>query len=112
MLIITIELAPGGDMAHKQHLGTATIINDGTGTLAVGNYEVRLSKWGRPGVTWRRGRIEGFPRQRLGPYDLLLRALQVTVGGRNRDQPPPPPGPPGPPEPPVPPRGRSVSKGE
>lgn len=84
MLRITIELLPFGSEARKRHLGTMEISNDGTGDLEIGNYDVRLSKWGRPGQTWRRGRVEGFPRRRLGPYDLLYRALLATVSERNR----------------------------
>lgn len=59
------------------------IVNDGTGTPTHGNYDVRLLTWHDPPRVWRKGRVEGFPRQRLGPYDLLLRALATTVGARN-----------------------------
>ncbi len=51
MIIVTIELAPQGDMVHRRHLGTAYIVNDGTGDLQLGNYTIQLSKWGRPGET-------------------------------------------------------------
>jgi hypothetical protein len=56
--------------------------NDLTGDQATGNYTVILSKWGRPTVAWKRGRVEGFPRKRLGPWALLFRALNATVGRR------------------------------
>jgi hypothetical protein len=83
MLIVTIHLAPQGDIGRLRHLGTALIIHDGSGTSECGSYDVVLSKLGRNRSLWRKGRVEGFPRKKLGPYDLLLRALLATVGGRN-----------------------------
>lgn len=82
MLVVTIELWPGGDQARKRHLGTARIANDGRGTLSAGDYDVTLSRCGQPNQAWRRGRVEGFPRRRLGPWDLLYRSLAATVGDR------------------------------
>ncbi len=83
MLIITIQLAPQGDRTRTHLRGTASIVNDGTGSPTSRNYDVRLSKWGKPSVTWRTGQVEGFARRRLGPWDLRFRTLQVTVGRRN-----------------------------
>lgn len=83
MIRITIELLPKGDETKKRHLGTAEIANIG-GSLTSGNYAVKLSKWGNPKSTWRSGSVEDFPRQRLGAWDLLYRALRNTVGKRNR----------------------------
>lgn len=88
MLVVTVELWPQGDRAQARHLGTATIANDGTSrSPEVGNYSVTLSKWGRPKVAWRRGIVNGFRRQRFGPWDLLFAALAACVGDRlsNRD---------------------------
>lgn len=87
MIKVTIELIPAwGDESNSQHLGTAWIVNDGVGGLDLGNYDFALSKWGEPEATWRKGRIEGFPRQRLGPWDLLFRILRVAVGSRNKEK--------------------------
>jgi len=86
MLRITIEILPFGFEKNKRHLGTATIANDGTGTLKTGNYTYKLSKWGRPDAVWRRGHITGFPRGgrgSLGPWDLLFRVLKDAVGRRS-----------------------------
>jgi hypothetical protein len=58
------------------------IANDCTGTQENGDYSVRLSKFGKPLSTWRRGVIRGFARKRRGPFDLLLLALLATVGDR------------------------------
>lgn len=86
MLRVTIDLLPSGDESRKRTLGVVNIANDLTGDLDTGNYDVWLSKSlvGKAGQTWKKGRVEGFPRRRLGPYDLLYRALRATVGGRNR----------------------------
>lgn len=85
MIVVTVELWPHGDERRKRHLGTATIANDLSGTQDTGNYHVMLSKAGRPKETWRRGRVEAFPRlsRRLGVWDLLYRALRDSVGERN-----------------------------
>lgn len=85
MLRITVELLPLGDETRARHLGTAIIANDATGSRARGNYTVRLSKRGQPKSVWRRGRVEGFPRQRLGAWDLLYLALRATVGDRYKE---------------------------
>lgn len=82
MIRVTIELVPRGDESKKTHLGTAEIVNDGTGTMETGNYTIRLSKWGKPTQTWRQGELKGFPCQRLGPWDLLAMALIATIGNR------------------------------
>ena len=82
MLRVTIEIIPGG-IGEPKHLGTIEIANDGTGTGDVGNYNAKLSKFGRPKAAWRNARVEGFERRRLGAYDLLFRVLRHAVGGRN-----------------------------
>lgn len=86
MLRVTIELLPHGDESKAEVVGVATIVNTGEGTAETGSYEVKLMKTAkfakRPGV-WREGRVSGFPRLKLGPYDLLYRCLAVCVGPRN-----------------------------
>jgi hypothetical protein len=90
MIYVRIEMWPGGDKNRARLLGEGTITNVGSGERAAGNYEIRLAKspeYAKPanvGKPWRIGVISGFPRQRLGPWDLLLRCLAVCVGGRNR----------------------------
>lgn len=85
MLRVTIELLPHGDESRKRHLGTMEIANVG-GTPSRGNYRARLSKRGKPKQLWKEGAVTGFPRKRLGPYDLLYRALMATVGSRNGEK--------------------------
>lgn len=84
MIIVTVELVPGGDMSKKRHLGTAVIANKGTGGLTRGNYRFQLSKRGRSRQLWKGGTITGFPRKKLGPWDLLYRCLREIVGSRNQ----------------------------
>lgn len=56
------------------------------GTVARGNYVVRLSIKGQPERIWKQGRVINFPRRKLGAYDLLYRALKDTVGERNTEE--------------------------
>ena len=84
MLRVTIEVIPRGDEGRKRHIGTVEIANEGTGNAELGNYAVRLSKFGRPQQNWMRGAVRGFDRLRRGPYDLLLQSLIATVGRRNQ----------------------------
>jgi hypothetical protein len=88
MIRVTIELLPHGYESKKRTIGMVEIANDGSGTWEDGNYNVRLTK--EPPVakrqgTWKKGRVEGFPRLVLGPYDLLYRALRACVGSRNKE---------------------------
>ena len=57
MVYVRIEIWPHGDRSAARHAKS-------------------------PGI-WKRGRVVDFPRQTLGPWDLLLRALVATVGNRN-----------------------------
>ena len=87
MIVVKIEMWPGGDPAKAREIGRGTIANDGRGTATLGSYDVRLLKspeYARNPGTWKTGRVEGFPRQRLGPWDLLLRGLEACIGQRNR----------------------------
>ena len=85
MIRVTVEMLPGGQESHKRLLGVATIANDGTGLGPHGNYDATFSKWApKQDEIWKRGRVENFPRQSRGPWDLLLRALQSAVGARNK----------------------------
>lgn len=77
MVVVRIELWPGGDREKASPLGVVFIANDATGNEAWGAYDVTLSHagkfFGRRGA-YRRGRVEGF-RRTLSPYHLVARAL-------------------------------------
>ena len=82
MVVVRVELWPGGLELGKKSLGTMYLANDGTGTAGEGSYDVKIMKFDGKG-TWREGRVEGFDRQRRGPWDLIQRALDATLGLRN-----------------------------
>lgn len=87
MIVVKVELWPGGDEEHAIDLGRAQIVNDLQGSLASGlrggDYHIRIEKGAmysrRPGEVWKKGRVEGFPRQskRVGPWELLFLALKA-----------------------------------
>lgn len=80
MLVIHIELWPGGDGSRRRKLGQINIGNDGTGTEAIGNYIVAASHTGehfeKKSGPYKVGQVVGFPRK-LSPYRLLARALKA-----------------------------------
>jgi len=89
-----MEMWPRGAREHSRLLGEAFIINTG-GTATHGKYRAYLSKF--KGIknphapesveVWKRTRLEGFPRKRLGPWDLLFRVLDLCVGTRTKGDP-------------------------
>jgi hypothetical protein len=82
MIVVNIELWPGGDKNRKRNLGHMVITNDGTGTERVGNYRVTLSHagiyYGKRKEPWKTGVVRNHLRM-LSPYHLILRALQATI---------------------------------
>ena len=86
MIRITIELIPATNPKAVKHLGTAFIVNDGTGTKSRGNYKATLLQAGKVRKIWRDGvKVENFPRQQLKVWDLLYRVLRKVVGKNNPD---------------------------
>lgn len=89
MIRITVEMVPLGNENKAYVMASGIIHNDGRGTRARGNYGVCISKVAHfpPGLNgggwWKEGKIEGFPRTRLGVWDLLYRCLRELLGGRN-----------------------------
>lgn len=88
MIKITVEMWPKGNEQGKYLLGEAIIRNVGSGSAASGDYEAvlmksaYLSRSSSTGV-WKRTFVTAFPRQRLGPWDLIYQALRQMVSGRN-----------------------------
>lgn len=78
MIVVKMELWPGGDHTRARILGIIQIANDGTGDVNFGNYTVEASHAGKyfnkRKEPYRRGRVRGF-RRILSPYRLLSRAL-------------------------------------
>jgi hypothetical protein len=83
MIRITVELLPFGLEQNKQHLGTAEIWNDASGSRTTGNYKFCLSKRGNPRAVWKSGSVSGFRRLQLGVWDLLYLCLRSALEGRN-----------------------------
>jgi hypothetical protein len=85
VIVVKIEMWPGGFEARKREIGRVNITNVG-GSSDVGHYKVEIPKSTeyakRPGI-WKRGEVRDFPRLSLGPADLLLRALLACVGTRS-----------------------------
>lgn len=101
MIVIRVELWPGGDRAGRKTIAVGTIANIG-GTDALGNYEARLYGAGNGAsrdiehvyeylVTrghldarepWRVAFVQGFARKRQGAWALLFHALAETLGLR------------------------------
>lgn len=83
MIRVTVELISAISPDRNEILGVAEIANVG-GSRTRGHYSVRLSKRGKAvAQTWRTGEVRGFPRLRLGGWDLLFLALRACVGSRN-----------------------------
>jgi hypothetical protein len=74
MIRVTIQNVP--DAGEPEVIGYAEIREDGTGTIDRGNYTFVLKA--RRNRTIAEGRIEDFPHQRLLPWDLLNRILDMA----------------------------------
>lgn len=97
MIRVTVELVSAIDPSRDRILGIGTITNVGLseGRKTFADYSVVLSmREPRQLCTWRhrrltldedvyKGIVEGFPREKLGAWDLLFRALRAVVGDRN-----------------------------
>lgn len=76
MIIVTVELCPGGNKEQSKTIGRMDIINTCTGSVERGNYKVRL---------WRRclkrvlyeGEVLDYPRLSYTVWELVKRALKV-----------------------------------
>ena len=85
MLYIRIEIWPIGFKERRRLLGEAYISNTGEKLgQSKENYEYRISKWNgfgpRGGNVWRKGFLEDFPSKKLGPWDLIRRAVAAARG--------------------------------
>jgi len=81
MIVIKVEMWPGGDQKNAYPLGTAVIINTATGTATQGNYVAQV--FSKNGRLIRKETVSDFPRKRLLVWDLLHRVLAGAFGSRN-----------------------------
>lgn len=84
MLVIKIELWPGGDESRKRLLHEGRIWRHAT-LGPYGNYRYTFSQANKTKRLLREGGIEGFPRKRLSAWDLLFRCLKEAFGERNQN---------------------------
>lgn len=78
MLVVKIELWPGGRREEAGQIARINIANDGAGTVAVGSYDVAINFRGMA----RRARVENFQRGdgALALVRAALEALGATDG--------------------------------
>jgi hypothetical protein len=77
VIVLEAWMWPGGDPRNKYPLGEMVISNDGTGGPGVGNYDAEVKRHRGPRKS---ARVEGFPRLRLGVWNLVRMALDRTHG--------------------------------
>ena len=80
MIRVTIEMFPKGSENNKRTLGTAIIVNDGTGTKALGNYQYTL--FNKAGKKYKKGKIKKFDRQNKIAWRLLNLILNNALEKR------------------------------
>jgi hypothetical protein len=102
MLVVKIEMWPQGDHTKARSLGVATIANTG-GDTTLGDYECHFFKSSeyseqaetrplhemltRPKAKeiWHKSEVRGFPRLKLGPWDLLFLALDAPASDMDQE---------------------------
>lgn len=85
MIVVTVELhsAITGDVSQ---IGKVTLINDGTGTHEIGNYDVivEVTEEVTESEQTYTGRVERFQRLKYNALDLLYQALEVYPDPLNK----------------------------
>jgi len=77
MIVIKVELWPGGFEGRKKEIGRMLIDNDGTShTPKRGHYRVRLMRKGSSRTVQRTARVEDYPRESYPVWELVRRALE------------------------------------
>lgn len=79
MIVVKVEMWPGGDKSRKRSLGSMSIANV-SGNDKLANYIYEL--YGAKGITMNSGNIMHYPRKRLHVFNLLYRIL--VDAGRNK----------------------------
>ena len=83
MLVVKVELWPGGDRSRSKTLGSGVIANDGTGDTKIGNYDAAFG----PGLAPRPeqcsgSRVTGFRRtgNKMRFWHLVTASLVAAFG--------------------------------
>lgn len=85
MLVMQIQMWPGGDKTKAYPMGTITVALDEDLTVSDNfrGYQWRITTFNGK-KTWKKGTIEGHTPNSKGPWDLLFRVLRKAVGSRNK----------------------------
>lgn len=75
MIIVEANLQSAISATRDANLCRVEIINDGTGTLGRGNYDVRLYSRGDTPRLVRTARVEGYPRNAKPAWRLIQAAM-------------------------------------
>ena len=82
MIVVKIELWPGGDPGRCREIGRMTLTNLGTGTEYRGNYIARVMRRGTEETVQREAAIEGHARKAAPIWHLVQKALDGAFGRR------------------------------
>ena len=77
MLVVTVEVWPGGKKLRKKVLARGVIANDRTGTTDSGNYTVELRG---PGAKPLRGKVYRWHRLEQNVWLLIAEAIRDATG--------------------------------
>lgn len=81
MVVVKIELWPGGYESHKKEIGRMTLTNRGdSDNPKRGNYDVRIMRRGSEKTVQREGEVLNYPRQAYSVWKLISRALASALG--------------------------------
>ena len=84
MIVVNIEVWPGGDREKMRYIGTMVIANDGSGDKVRGNYIVSMSHagiyYGKRKEPWKLGNVKNHLRS-LSPYHLVYKAIKSCLWG-------------------------------
>ena len=85
MVVIKVELWPGGAEKLKRSLGRMEISWSIAKTKLLGRraYVYKLFKWRPENSIWKEGHIVGHEAKNRGPWDLMFRCLFDAVASRN-----------------------------
>lgn len=72
MIEVTVNLLPQGIKDKKRLLGIMNIINNGTGTQEIGNYDAYIIHEGKGNMY----EVRGFLRQKNDVWDLIQEVLE------------------------------------
>ena len=99
MIVLRVDVWPGGDYRRARDMGTVLVWIVAADGEEVGHYRYKILKFNqrrrykellqRPqdipsSACWREGTIQGFPRKKQGPLDLLYRILDKAIGNRSK----------------------------